>query len=535
MNVRPRILLGVLLAAMLLGCSPATRVTPSATPQPTPPTAATLTLVKMVDRPQAAPGEALQYTLIIINDMLGGLDPGISVAISDPLPDGLEWVADDPQSPGRYDALARTWSWAGAVPRGGSLRLTLSVRLRGDVSVGTQLTNVAQASDALGRILQASASLSVHAPPATPSPLPKGTVAMATPTVPLTPRVLATPSATPTATVTHRQTALPSPASTPPPADAPYVKSLVVTPHDPPIYYLVVGSELQRSNDRGQSWQRERTPGLPSPVSVQFVAADYRHPDMLYLATDQGLYRREGAEQAWELVNTLRVTALAVDLENSDVLWAGIPYETAMRAVIVKSSDRGRTWSKADFGIGSGWVGAILINPRNPNVLWAHVRPQTRGDWPRGYVYRGGRDGSWERLRLGEFEFVASANPFAGQNARSCFVSGLAFDPEQQALYAGCDVSWYNGFDRTQRLIRSLNADDPNSSAVRWEVAAEFGPAFSLQTAGVRPLAVDARQPKALFVALDVTQQFEQPRYLLLSSGDDGETWLELHTVSAIP
>lgn len=312
----------------------------------------------------------------------------------------------------------------------------------------------------------------------------------------------------------------------------PYVKSLVITPDEPPVYYLVVGNALYRSLDRGATWSVEALAGIPAGAEVTCVAVDYRHPQTMYLATSQGLYRRESAEEPWALVNILRVTALAVDLINSDVLWAGIPWDTAMRAVIVKSSDRGRTWGKADYGVGIGdgnaWVGAILINPNNPNILWAHVRPGTRHDWPRGYVYRGGRDGTWERLPLGEFDFVSSLNPFGGENEDVCFVSGLAYDPNLNALYAGCDISYYNGTDWTYRLLRSHNADAPDSAEVRWEVVARLGTAAGPRMNAMRPLAVDAREPKSLFVFLDVTREIGQPQFQLLVSHDDGKTWEEV-------
>ena len=339
-------------------------------------------------------------------------------------------------------------------------------------------------------------------------------------------------------------TAMPPPAPatpTPPPAPTqvpwpelavPYVKSLVITPDEPPVYYLVVGNALYRSLDRGATWSVEALAGIPAGAEVTCVAVDYRHPQTMYLATSQGLYRRESAEEPWALVNILRVTALAVDLINSDVLWAGIPWDTAMRAVIVKSSDRGRTWGKADYGVGIGdgnaWVGAILINPNNPNILWAHVRPGTRHDWPRGYVYRGGRDGTWERLPLGEFDFVSSLNPFGGENEDVCFVSGLAYDPNLNALYAGCDISYYNGTDWTYRLLRSHNADAPDSAEVRWEVVARLGTAAGPRMNAMRPLAVDAREPKSLFVFLDVTREIGQPQFQLLVSHDDGKTWEEV-------
>ncbi|MBC7262410.1 MAG: hypothetical protein H5T63_10400, partial [Chloroflexi bacterium] len=329
----------------------------------------------------------------------------------------------------------------------------------------------------------------------TPSPSPTAPlIPSATPTVTKAP-LLPTPTATlvvqeATSTATARPpTATPQPATAtpmPPPSPTPvpwpeltvpYVKSLVVTPDEPPVYYLVVGNALYRSPDRGATWSIEALPGIPADATVTCVAIDYRHPQTMYIATSKGLYRRERAGEPWELVNTLYVTALAVDFLNPDVLWAGTGWNTALQAVIVKSTDRGRTWGKADYGVGIGdggaWVGAILIHPNNPNILWAHVRPGTRHDWPRGYVYRGGRDGTWERLPLGEFDFISSPDPFGGENEDVCFVSGLAYDPNLNALYAGCDISYYNGTDWTYRLLRSRNADAPNSADVRWEVIAE--------------------------------------------------------------
>jgi hypothetical protein len=109
-----------------------------------------------------------------------------------------------------------------------------------------------------------------------------------------------------------------------------------------------------------------------------------------------------------------------------------------------------------------------------------------------------------------------------------CFVSGLAYDPNLNALYAGCDVSYFNGQNGMYRLLWSLNADAPNSAEVRWETRAEFGQAAAFSVNSVRPLAVDARDPKSLFAFLDLTGVEGPPRFALLVSHDDGATWEEM-------
>jgi len=154
------------------------------------------------------------------------------------------------------------------------------------------------------------------------------------------------------------------------------VTSLIVTPDEPPLCYLVIGGRLYRSTDRGDAWREEARSGLPSDAHINSVTIDYQHPETMYAATTQGIYRRQG-EGAWELVNTLYARTLAVDLQDSNLLWAGVFWRASdMDAVIVKSEDGGRIWGKADYGIELGGVAEqMLVDPKNPNVLWASAAP----------------------------------------------------------------------------------------------------------------------------------------------------------------
>jgi len=304
----------------------------------------------------------------------------------------------------------------------------------------------------------------------------------------------------------------------------PFVYSMVVTPDSPPLYYAVVANTLFKSLDRGRSWLPESLLGVPSAAMSYVVAVDYRNPQTMYLGTDHGLYRREGNDQPWSLVHTLLVTALAVDLENPDILYAGTGWGTELKSVLVKSEDRGRTWGRADYGLAQGYVSAILINPNNPSVLWAHVRQYLSRSWPVGQVYRGGRSGSWERLSLGQFDLRSYAD---GPGADACSAAGLTYDPNLNALYTGCDITYLPNANRHYRVLRSLNADSPDSSLVAWELLADWG-SVPDEFAGVntvRPLAVDAREPKALLLFVDLTRSMDRIEYRLMVSHDDGITW----------
>jgi hypothetical protein len=386
-------------------------------------------------------------------------------------------------------------------------------------------------------VLTLLALVACSAPPPTATPRPPSPSATAMPahiataTAPVatstaapgdTPPPTATEPAPPTATLPlptptwPPATATPAPSPTPPERVDPVVTSLVVTPDDPPLLYAVVEARLYRSADRGANWSEESYAGLPAGARFHGVAIDYRHPETMYGLTDQGIYRREGAG-AWALVNTLHALALAVDLQDPNVLWAGIYHTSEMNAVIVKSNDRGRTWGKADEGIPpSSWASDILVDPNNPNILWAVVRSGGHRGWPPGDLYRGGRAGQWERLDLGQFE------PAFG-NVDSCFVAGIAYDPNANLLFAGCDLSYFN--EGNLFLLRSDNANAVDSSTVRWEVATRFPAEAPERVGAARPLAVDAREPRSLFLSTAIQEWGQPNRYRILVSHNHGATW----------
>ena len=361
-------------------------------------------------------------------------------------------------------------------------------------------------------------------PTATPM-VPAPTVAQDTPTPTGAPTVLA-PTLTATPQPASPTTAPPPsvvpPASATPPAEVvPVVSSLVVTPEQPPVLYAVIASRLYRSADWGASWVEQSRAGLPGEALYKAVAIDYRHPDTMYAVTSRGIYRRQG-DGAWTLVNTMQAQSLAVDLLSPDVLWAGVHRTTETNAVILKSEDAGRTWGKADWGIDMwrAWVTDVLVDPNDPNILWAVVRGDSRHGWPPGRNYRGGRAGHWERLDLRQFEPSL-------ENTDSCHVAGIAYDPNANLLYAGCDLSYFNRGNLL--LLRSPNADATDSAAVRWEVATRFEPLAPPATfGGARPLAVDAREPKSLFLSTSLYASDGASRYRILVSHDDGASWESL-------
>ncbi len=345
-------------------------------------------------------------------------------------------------------------------------------------------------------------------PSATPSPIPSATLA-------------ATATPAPTRTPTKPTPAAPTPTATAVPI--PPVRSLVVSSAEDRTLYAIIGDNAYRSADGGATWMPLDLTGIAPASRLFALALDYRNPSVMYLTASSGIYRRVGAS-AWEFVHPLNAQALAVDFVDSNVLWAGVSWTTEYKAVILKSTDAGRTWGKADFGIqaylGYG-VTRILIDPVNPDVLYANLRYGGRFGWPEGWLYRGGRAGNWEPLPVGD-------QPTGGGFSEgACMPHGLAFDPNLRRLYVGCDAYYYN--NSRLFVLASDNAHEPDSRNIAWAEALSLGtltPPFALGY--LEPLAVDARAPKALYVAVSGTGTVSAQPYRLLVSRDDGQTWLDL-------
>jgi uncharacterized repeat protein (TIGR01451 family) len=142
--------------------------TPTQTATPT--VVASLMVYKLVDKNWALPGDVLQYTLVVMNDMLGGDDPGSYVQLVDSLPDTLELVPGSLSPHASYDAGTRTILWSGQVPRGGSIGVTFQALLTPAAGCWRSVSNTMVVSDAFGRELEASAQTHITHPACTATP-----------------------------------------------------------------------------------------------------------------------------------------------------------------------------------------------------------------------------------------------------------------------------------------------------------------------------------------------------------------------------
>ena len=188
------------------------------------------------------------------------------------------------------------------------------------------------------------------------------------------------------------------------------VVEILVNPATPNVAYVgVYGGGVFRSLDRGETWTNVNPSLVPW---VNSLANDPRNPDTLYVALGGGgIYRTMDGGATWTLVSESLgvigtvITSVRLDPVSSSVyavggetlyrsfdaggtwqvvqqgiialLWIDptdpeILYAIGEGAVLLKSVDRGTTWTAIGAGLPTNaFLGPLRSDPTNPNVLYA--------------------------------------------------------------------------------------------------------------------------------------------------------------------
>ena len=116
---------------------------------------------KLVDPESIAPGDVMTYTVVMMNDMLGGTDPGASVLLTDTIPAHTSYISGTLTGGATYEATLNRIIWSGSVPQGLSASISFQVQVDGGAPSGKSVENVALIQDALGRVYSARAVVMV--------------------------------------------------------------------------------------------------------------------------------------------------------------------------------------------------------------------------------------------------------------------------------------------------------------------------------------------------------------------------------------
>ena len=161
------------------------------------------------------------------------------------------------------------------------------------------------------------------------------------------------------------------------------------------------GGGVYKSVDGGLTW---KLMGLERTESIGRIAVHPTNPDVVYVAAlgaiwrsnpERGLYKTEDGGQSWQLVKFVSARAGFVDVvldpSNPDVVWASSyervrgPYflrSGGAGSALWKSADAGRTWAEVKGGgfpeTTKGRI-AIAIAPSSPRVMYTMVEADSGG------------------------------------------------------------------------------------------------------------------------------------------------------------
>src|SRR6185369_1743696 len=187
------------------------------------------------------------------------------------------------------------------------------------------------------------------------------------------------------------------------------------------VYY---GDGVYRSEDGGASWKNM---GLKTSEHIGRIVIDPRDSKVVYVASqgplwaaggERGLYKTTDAGKTWKAVLTVSentgITEVVMDPRNPDVLYAAsyqrrrhvwTMIDGGPESAIYKSTDAGATWNKLTSGLPKEDMGRIglAIAPSEPDTVYATIEAANKA----GGIFRStDRGATWEK-RTGYFAGAA--------------------------------------------------------------------------------------------------------------------------------
>ena len=183
----------------------------------------------------------------------------------------------------------------------------------------------------------------------------------------------------------------------------PYIGGRVVTvdgvADKPDLFYMgTVDGGIWKSTNYGVSW-KNISDGWPSTSdSIGALAVAPSNPKVIYAGTGEsdirgdmitgdGVFKSTDAGKTWNyagLRDTHTTMGLVVDPKNPDVVYAasmGHVFVPGPNRGVFKTTDGGKTWHKILFINDKTGVVDLVMDPANPNVLYAAAWQAYRTPW----------------------------------------------------------------------------------------------------------------------------------------------------------
>jgi photosystem II stability/assembly factor-like uncharacterized protein len=295
-------------------------------------------------------------------------------------------------------------------------------------------------------------------------------------------------------------------------------------PDQPNVFYVgQVNGGVWKSDDYGRTWnpifdgEPSQSVGAiavaPSDSKVVYVASGegLHRPD---LSVGDGIYRSGDAGKTWQhlgLRDGQQIPALAVDPRDAKRVYAAVlghPYGPNEERGIYRSIDGGESWRKVLYKDANTGGSDVVLDPANPDVVYAALWESRLGPWEDGNQYDGTHGGLFKSTDGGE-----TWHPLTKGLPENVVQIQVAVCPsEPKRLYATLATSRESGYGSGAGL-GVYRSDDEGES---WYKATEDErPALRIGGGDLPIVAVDSKNADVLYSASIVTMR----------STDGGKTW----------
>jgi photosystem II stability/assembly factor-like uncharacterized protein len=152
-------------------------------------------------------------------------------------------------------------------------------------------------------------------------------------------------------------------------------------------YFGTTGGGVWKTTDGGSTW-RPVSDGFFKTSSVGAVAVAESNPDIVFAGMGEvqlrgnviqgdGVYKSADAGRTWShsgLLRTMVISRIRIHPTNPDVVYAaalGDPYGPSAERGVFKSTDGGKSWTSVLFRSEKAGAADLVMDPRNPEVLYA--------------------------------------------------------------------------------------------------------------------------------------------------------------------